>query len=103
MQNKKRRRKRLNGYMRRGENRKAVKWINEALYKQLVHKGHKFSRMTDREYLQALKSVFPDVEETCWDAYFEVVRKAVYSVEEISAEEVQKCHALYKAVQQSGK
>ncbi|MBQ9143023.1 MAG: transglutaminase domain-containing protein [Lachnospiraceae bacterium] len=103
MQNKKRRRKRLNGYMRRGENRKAVKWINEALYKQLVHKGRKFNRMTDGEYLLALKSAFPDVEETCWDVYFEVVRKAVYSVEEISAEEVQKCYELYKAVQQSGK
>lgn len=103
LQNIGRRRKRLNGYMRRGENRKAVQRINEALYKQLVHKRHKFIRMTDGEYLLALKNAFPEVEESSWDAYFEVVRRAVYSVEEISAEEVQKCYELYQVVQQSGK
>lgn len=91
-------RKRLNGYMRRGENRKAVKWINEEIYGLLVHKGHRFKPVTDEAYLQALKSEFPEVKESRWDAYFEVVRKAVYSVEEISAEEVQECYALYKVV-----
>lgn len=97
-----RRRNRLAGYLRRGENRKAVKWINAAIYKQLVHKERKFHRASDRAFLAALKSEFPEVEETRWDAYFEVVRRAAYSLNKISAEEAEECYALYKVVQESG-
>lgn len=96
-------RKRLAGYMRRGETRKAVKWINEAIHEQLVHKERRYNKITDSEFLMALKREFSEVEEAHWDAYFAVVRRAVYSAEEISAEEVKECYALYKVVQESSK
>lgn len=101
--NKGRSKKRLAGYMRRGDTRKAVKWINGEIYRQLVHKGHKFRRLSDGEFLTALKSEFPEVEESRWDAYFAVVRKAAYSADRISAEEARECLDLYKVVWQSSR
>lgn len=95
--------KRLGGYMRRGENEKAVKWINATIYQQLVHKERKYSGISDGEFLQALKREFPEAEEARWDAYFEIVRRAAYSEVEISAEEVKECYALYKVVRQSNR
>lgn len=101
--NTKRKARLLNAYMLRGENRKAVKWINQANYKALVEIDRKYAKLRDAEYLEALKQEFGEVEESRWEAYFDVVRKTVYSREEISAEEVKKCYALYRLVQQNSK
>lgn len=98
--NRGRSRKRLAGYMRRGENRKSVKWINEAMYRQLVHKERKYSKIKDDEFLAALKCEFPEVEAARWETYFEVVRKAAYSADRVTPEEVKECYALYEVVQQ---
>lgn len=98
--NKGRGRKRLTGYLRRGENRKAVKWINEEIYRHLVHKERKYSKIKDKEFLAALKQEFSQVEDTRWDTYLAVVRKAVYSADTVTSEEVRECLELYKVVRQ---
>lgn len=93
-------RKRLYGYMRRGENRNAIRWINKLMYEQVVEKEKKRIRYSDAEYLNTLKRLYPEIEENRWDGYFALVRKAVYSKEQISAEEVTECYEVYKEVQQ---
>ena len=93
-------RKRLYGYMRRGENRNAIRWINKLMYEQVVEKEKKRIRYSDAEYLDALKRLYPEIEENRWDGYFALVRKAVYSKEQISAEEVTECYEVYKEIQQ---
>lgn len=90
--------KRLLGYMQRGENRNAVRWINKLMYEQLVEKEKKRNKYSDAEYLGALKCLYPEIEEARWDSYFEVVRKAVYSKERISSEDVKVCYEVYKEV-----
>lgn len=96
--NRERGRKRLTGYLRRGENRKAVKWINEEIYRHLVHKDRKYSKIKDKEFGEALKQEFSQVEEARWDAYLAVVRKAVYSADKVTSEEVRECLEVYKVV-----
>ena len=93
-------RKRLYGYMQRGENRNAIRWINKLMYEQVVEKEKKKIRYSDAEYLDALKRLYPEIEENRWDGYFALVRKAVYSKEQISAEEVTECYEVYKEIQQ---
>lgn len=93
-------RKRLHGYMRRGENRNAIRWINKSMYEQVVEKEKKKIRYSDAEYLEALKRLYPEIEEKRWDRYFALVRKAVYSKEQISPEEVTECYEVYKEIQQ---
>ena len=90
--------KRLTGYMQRGENRNAIRWINKLMYERLVEKEGKKIRYSDAEYLEALKRLYPDMEEARWEAYFALVRKAVYSREQISSEGVNMCYEVYKAV-----
>ncbi len=90
--------KRLTGYMQRGENRNAVRWINKLMYERVVEKEKKKIRYSDGEYLEVLKRVYPEIEETRWDAYFALVRKAVYSIEQISSEDVKVCYEMYKEV-----
>ncbi len=99
----KRRARQLRNYIRRGENQKAVKWINHAIYKALVEIDRKYARLKDEEYLEALKKEFGEIEEARWDGYFDVVRRTVYSREQISAEEVKECYALYRLIQQNSK
>ena len=99
----KRKNRQLNAYMLRGENQKAVKWINQAIYKALVDIDRKYAKLRDAEYLAALKQEFEEAEEAQWDVYFDIVRRTVYSREQISAEEVKKCYALYRLVQQNSK
>ena len=93
----------LNSYIRRGENQKAVKWINQAVYKILVKSDHKYAKVRDKEYLDALKREFSEINPKSWDIYFEVVQRAVYSREAILAAEVKECYALYRRVQQNSK
>lgn len=93
-------RKRLAGYIRRGENRNAIRWINKLMYERVVEKEKKKNRYSDAEYLDTLKRLYPEIEENRWDAYFALVRKAVYSKEQISAEEVTECYEVYKEIQQ---
>ena len=101
--NRKRRARQLRNYIRRGENQKAVKWINLAIYKALVEIDHKYAKLKDEEYLEALKKEFGEIEEARWDGYFNVVRRTVYSREQLSPEEVKECYALYRLVQQNSK
>lgn len=90
--------KRLLGYMQRGENRNAVRWINKLMYERLVEKEKKKNKYSDAEYLSALKRAYSEMEEARWDSYFEAVRKAVYSKEQISSEDVKVCYEVYKDV-----
>ncbi len=93
--------KRLLGYMQRGENRNAVRWINKLIYEHLVEREKKKNKYSDAEYLCALKRAYPEMEEARWEAYFEVVRKAVYSKEQIFSEDTKVCYEVYKAVMEA--
>ena len=53
-------RKRLYGYMRRGENRNAIRWINKLMYERVVEKEKKKNRYSDTEYLDTLKRLYPE-------------------------------------------
>mgnify|MGYP006791575111 FL=1 len=70
------------------------------MYEQVVEKEKKRIRYSDAEYLNTLKRLYPEIEENRWDGYFALVRKAVYSKEQISAEEVTECYEVYKEIQQ---
>ena len=93
--------KRLLGYMQRGENRNAVRWINKLIYEHLVEKEKKKNKYSDAEYLSALKRAYPEIEEARWDSYFASVRRAVYSREQIAAEDVMVCYEVYKVVMEA--
>ncbi len=79
-----------------GGARRAVRTINRMLYRRLRRKrAGILSVRSDEEYLAALKSKYPGEE---WDSYLEVVRRAVYSREEISMESAGACYAILKRV-----
>ncbi len=89
----------LAGYIRYGYTRKAVEMINRRLYRILVKKTHKSSKkLSDADYLTALKEVFPQIGEKEWEMYFEVFRRAAYSQESISQEEAGSCYKMYQTV-----
>ena len=75
-----------------GNARKVVKLINRRLYRRLWRKrvGMLVLR-SDEEYLAALKQYYPQISGEEWESYLEVVRKAVYSREDIHAQEAGRC------------
>ena len=79
-----------------GGARRAVRTINRRLYRRLWRKHAGMLVLnSDEEYLAALKRQYPEED---WESYLEVVRKAVYSLEEISAEAAGDCYAILKRV-----
>ena len=80
-----------------GSARSAVKVINRRLYKRLRQRRAGLLALgSDQEYLNALRQQFPRIGQEDWDRYLEVVRKAVYSREEISPEQARECYALLR-------
>lgn len=78
----------------RGGTRKAVKILNRRLYRRLRRRRAGILLPTsDEEYLAALKRQYPQED---WDSYLTVVRKAVYSRENIGVEEAKACYALLR-------
>lgn len=75
----------------KGATRRVVRVLNRRLYKRLRRKRAGILILgSDEEYLAALKRQYPQED---WESYLAVVRKAVYSQEEISAEEAKACYA----------
>lgn len=95
--------KRLNGYLRREDKKRAVLWIHNTIYKCLVKKEHKYSGIRDRELLTALKKEFPEIDGEDWDMYFQVVQRAAYSKERITQEDIEECLRIYKSIQSKEK
>lgn len=78
----------------KGGTRRAVIVINRSLYKRLRRKKAGILRPgTDEEYLAALQRQYPQED---WESYMTVVRKAVYSQENIGVEEAKACYALLR-------
>lgn len=78
----------------KGGTRRAVRILNRRLYKRLRRKKAGILRPgTDEEYLAALKHQYPQED---WESYMTVVRKAVYSQENIGVEEARACYALLR-------
>lgn len=89
----------LAGYIRYGYTRKAVVMINRRLYRILAKRTHKgLKKLSDMDYLAALKEGFPEIGEKEWETYFEVFRRAAYSQESISEEEAGNCYRLLAAI-----
>lgn len=79
-----------------GSARKAVKLINRRLYRQLWRKrAGMLSLRSDEEYLAALKQQYPQIADEEWETYLTVVRKAVYSREDILPREAVSCLTLF--------
>lgn len=79
-----------------GGARRAVCTINRMLYRRLWRqRAGMLSIRSDQEYLAALKRGYPGED---WDSYLEVVRRAVYSREEISLEAARSCYDILKRV-----
>lgn len=77
-----------------GGARRAVRVINRKMYRRLVRKRAGILALrSDEEYLAALKRQYPGED---WESYLAVVRKAVYSREEIGAEEARVCYGLLR-------
>lgn len=78
-----------------GSARKAVKLINRRLYRQLWRKrAGMLALRSDEEYLAALKQQYPQIADEEWEMYLAVVRKAVYSREDILSQEAISCLTL---------
>lgn len=93
----------LNTYLRRGDHKGPVKWMHNEIYRILVEKERKCSGIRDKELLIALKREFPEIEEGNWDTYFKIVRRAVYSKEQITKAEVAECYKIYKNLREMNK
>lgn len=79
-----------------GSARSAVKVINRRLYKRLRRRRAGIpAPRSDQEYLEALRRQYPKIGQKEWERYLEVVRKAVYSREEIGPEQAGECYALF--------
>ena len=78
-----------------GNSRKVVKLINRRLYRRLWRKrmGMLVIR-SDEEYLEELKQQYPQISNEEWEWYLEVVRRAVYSREDVLAQEAGRCLSL---------
>lgn len=80
-----------------GSTRRAVKVINRRLYKRLRRKRAGILILgSDQAYLAMLKQQYPGIAKEEWESYLDVVRKAVYSQEEICPEQARGCYALLK-------
>ena len=49
---------------------------------------------SDEEYLEELKQQYPQISNEEWEWYLEVVRRAVYSREDVLAQEAGRCLSL---------
>lgn len=88
---------RLRAEIENGSARKAVRAVNRRLYKRLKAKrAGMLTLRSDQEYLTALERQFPGISREDWENYLEVVRKAVYSREEISPGQARECYALLR-------
>lgn len=64
---------------------RAAKLINQRIYQRLMRKQKLQKRnLSNQDYLLLLKQAYPEYD---WDTYMEIMRKAVYSAEELKAEE----------------
>lgn len=90
--------RRLNGYLRREDHKRAVIRMHSGIYKRLVKKERQYSGVRDKELLVALKKEFSEIKEEDWDNYFQVVRRAVYSGERITPQEAAECYRIYEMI-----
>lgn len=88
------RRQRLWRDIESGGARRAVRIINRKLYGRLWRRRAGFLTLrSDEEYLAALKRQYPRED---WESYLAVVRRAVYSREEIDVREAMGCYELLR-------
>lgn len=83
--------------LRQKQNVRAVNRINRRIYKN-VRKfvPARFSSMTDAEYEERLKKMYPAVSGSDWEHYMQIAKKAAFSRLAIHEEEVRFCYHIYK-------
>lgn len=96
-----RKRKQMGHSMEEGRSRNqlVICGINRAVYKKLRRK-HPLSNwnLSDRMYEEHLKKTYPQVEENRWEHFMELVKKARFSKEEMTEEEIAFCRGIYRAM-----
>ena len=64
--------------------------MNRRIYKRLCRKRHLLKRkLTDTEYGHLLQNTYP---QTDWGEFMRIVKKASFSKDEVTEEEVACCH-----------
>lgn len=91
--------------IRKNRSRKAIKRINRRLYMWITAKKvsvkvniFRKRRYSDAEYEAALIRTFTKVSPEDWQKYMCIVKKAHYSKEDISLEEMQHCYQCYQFI-----
>ena len=78
------------------QNRKAICRMNQRLYKK--QRKHFKLPKTDKQYLENLKQMYPDILEEDWERYLGIVQKATFSKEDMSEEEMHFCYQIYMQI-----
>ena len=89
-------RRKLAREIKRRLNALAVRHMNRNMYKRLRMKGKILgSHLTDAEYEKVLCETFPQFTKEEWTRYMDIVKKATFSIEEISEEEMGLVSSMY--------
>lgn len=86
----------LKRIMEKEQTRRAVRIMNRQVYRRLHWKNPRY--MSDKAYLENLIETVKTVEPEDWERYMEIVKRAHYSREDISVEEMNHCYWCYKAI-----
>lgn len=87
----------LDKEVKNNQTRRAVKRMNKRIYRILRLRTPFMERLTDYKYERALMQVYFKIPEEDWSRYMKIVKKAHYSLEPISTEEMLHCYKCYKA------
>ncbi|MBR1742531.1 MAG: transglutaminase domain-containing protein [Lachnospiraceae bacterium] len=80
--------------LRSNRNQAAVDRMNRVIYRRLCRKCHIIKRhMTDAEYEHLLRVTYPGED---WKEFMRIVKKASFSMDEVTEEEVAFCHRIYE-------
>ena len=96
---KRRQEQKLNILISKKRTVRAIRSINEKMYKGLKKKGKLIgSNHTDASYKEILIKTYPQITKEEWDKYMIIVREVAFSNNEEAVENMEFCYEIYKRV-----
>ena len=96
---KRRQEEKLNILIKKNRTVRAIKFINEKMYKTLKKKGKLIgSNHNDASYKEALMKTYPEISNEEWDKYMNIVREVAFSNNDEAVENMEFCYDIYKRV-----
>ena len=96
---KRRQEEKLNILIKKNRTVRAIKFINEKMYKTLKKKGKLVgSNHNDASYKEALMKTYPEITNEEWDKYMAIVREVAFSNNDEAVENMEFCYDIYKKV-----